>query len=232
MKTIGIIGAMDEEIALLKEKLEVVTAKEMIGLSFLVGRMFGKSVVLVRSGIGKVNAAICAQVLVDHFAVDYIINIGVAGAVQEGLSIGQVVISEDAVQHDLDASALGDPVGTIPRMSVSCFKADEALVEIAMAASKELSLTPPAVIGRIASGDQFIATKEGKARIWQTVKGSCAEMEGAAIAHACYLNKIPFVIIRSISDGADEEAQMSYEEFVPLAAKVSSEMAEKILEAI
>ena len=131
LKTVGIIGAMEEEIELLREKMDIVTAKNMIGLDFYVGRLSGKSIVVVKSGIGKVNAAICAQVLVDHFAVDYIINVGVAGAVFKELQIGDIVISSDTVQHDMDASVFGDPIGTIPRMDESFFPADSELIEIA-----------------------------------------------------------------------------------------------------
>lgn len=230
METIGIIGAMEEEIIFLKNKIELVTAKEVIGLTFYVGRMYGNSVVLVRSGIGKVNAAICAQVLIDLFAVDKIINVGVAGALNEHLTIGQIVVSMDAVQHDMDTSALGDPVAVMPRMDESYFKADPGLVAVAQKAADILEFTPFPMLGRIASGDQFIASEEGKERIKRIVKGDCAEMEGAAIAHTCYLNKIPFVIIRSISDQADGKAHMSYQEFTQIAAEQGGRLVEKMLE--
>lgn len=230
MKTIGIIGAMSEEIAYLKEKVEIVTTKNVIGLDFHIGKYCGNSVVLVISGIGKVNAAVCTQVLIDHFGVDYIINTGCAGALNEGLGIGDILISTDAVQHDMDVSALGDPVGTIPRLAESYFKADEMLVRIAQEAAAESQEEYKVILGRVASGDQFIGTKEGKEKIKKYVQGDCAEMEGAAIAHACWLNRIPFVVIRAISDSADEEANMSYDQFVLLAAKRSSELVEKMLE--
>lgn len=229
MKTIGIIGAMAEEIAYLKEKIEIVTTKNVIGLDFHVGKSGGNSIVLVISGIGKVNAAVCTQVLIDHFGVDYVINTGCAGAVSGELGIGDILISKDAVQHDMDTSLLGDPVGTIPRLAESYFKADEMLVQIAREAAEEASEVYQVRLGRVASGDQFIGTKEGKERIKKVVQGDCAEMEGAAIAHACWLNHIPFVVIRAISDSADEEASMSYEQFVLLAAKRSSELVEKML---
>lgn len=232
MKTIGIIGAMDEEVAIIKQKLEIITEREIIGLQFSMGRLSGNNVVLVRSGIGKVNAAICAQILVDHFAVDLIVNVGVAGAIAKELEIGDIVISSDAVQHDMDCSAIGDPIGVIPRMEVSIFEADKDLIEVAKRASEEISGEHNVVVGRIASGDQFIGGAEAKARIATLMKASCAEMEGAAIAHACYLNKIPFVIIRSISDNADGKADISFEKFVPLAAQNSSELVEKIVNLI
>lgn len=230
MKTIGIIGAMAEEIAYLKEKVEIVTTKNVIGLDFHVGKYCGNSIVLVISGIGKVNAAVCTQVLIDHFGVDYIINTGCAGAVSSELGIGDILISTDAVQHDMDVSALGDPIGTIPRLAESYFKADEMLAKIAQEAAAESAEEYKVILGRVASGDQFIGTKEGKEKIKKYVQGDCAEMEGAAIAHACWLNRIPFVVIRAISDSADEEANMSYEQFVLLAAKRSSDLVEKMLE--
>ena len=132
MKTIGIIGAMSEEITYLKEKIEIVTTKNIIGLDFHVGKYCGNSIVLVISGIGKVNAAVCTQVLIDHFGVDYIINTGCAGAIHPELGIGDILISTDAVQHDMDVSALGDPIGTIPRLAESYFRADEMLVKLAL----------------------------------------------------------------------------------------------------
>lgn len=230
MKTIGIIGAMEEEILCLKEKIEIVTTKNVVGLAFYIGRYKGNSIILVRSGIGKVNAAICAQAMIDHFGVDYILMLGVAGALAEDLNIGDIVISTDAVQHDMDTSALGDPIGTIPRMAESYFKADEELVRLAMASAAEIADGYRVITGRIASGDQFICTKEGKAKIRKDVKGTCAEMEGAAIAHACWLNRIPFLIVRAISDGAGEEANFSFEKFCGIAAKRSSELVERIIE--
>lgn len=231
MKTIGIIGAMDEEIALLKEVSEVVAAKNILGSDFYIAKFSGKSIVIVKSGIGKVNAAICAQVLIDHFAVDYIINVGVAGAIEKSLKIGDIVISTDTVQHDMDVSALGDPVGTIPRMKESYFKADPNLIELAKKAG-EKCVGHNVYTGRIASGDQFISSAEQKTRIKTLFGAFCAEMEGAAIGHACYLNKIPFLIIRSISDNADGEAGMSFSQFTKVAAENSSNMLQFLLKEI
>ena len=176
MKTIGIIGAMEEEIILLQQKAKQITLIEQIGLSFLQCQLGGKTIVLVKSGIGKVNAAICTQVLIDRFQVDAIINVGVAGAVYRELSIGDIVISEDAVQHDMDTSAFGDPVGIIPRMEESYFKADPSLVALAKDCGKHLTSHARLFVGRVASGDQFISTREGKQKIWDTVQGYCAEM--------------------------------------------------------
>ena len=230
MKTIGIIGAMEEEVASLQKKIEVVAVKSAVGLQFYVGKYAGNSVIVVKSGIGKVNAAVCTQALIDLFGVDYVINIGVAGAVSDELHICDILISKDAMQHDMDTTAFGDPIGVIPRLSVSSFPADEELIALAKQAAEETEGDFHVMVGRVASGDQFISTQEGRDRIRKNVKGDCAEMEGAAIAHACWLNRIPFVIIRAISDSANEEAGMSFDKFCQVAAERGSDIVFKMLE--
>lgn len=230
MKTIGIIGAMDEEIICMKEKMEVISAKNIVGLTFYMGKYAGKNIVLVRSGIGKVNAAVCAQAMIDHYGVDYVLMLGVAGALIEELRVGDILLSVDAVQHDMDTSALGDPVGIIPRMAESYFKADEELLRIAQEAGAEVAVGYRVLTGRVASGDQFIATKEGRAKIRKDVQGACAEMEGAAVAQTCWLNRVPFLIIRAISDGANEKADLSFEKFCGMAAQRSSALVERMIE--
>lgn len=223
MKTIGIIGAMDEEIISIKNNIDVISTRNIIGLDFYMGKMGGNNVVLVRSGIGKVNAAVCAQVLIDMYAVDYIINVGVAGAVAKELEIGDIIISDDCVQHDFDTTAFGDPIGFISRMNVRFFKADDELIKIAKDAG-EKAVDAKVYVGRIASGDQFISSNEKKAYLRNEFKASCAEMEGAAIAHSCFLNKIPFVIIRSISDKAEDSSEHDYEKFFRESAKVAADI--------
>lgn len=230
MQNIGIIGAMEEEIELLLQKADILATEQRIGLTFYRAKLLNKNIVLVKSGIGKVNAALCTQILIDAFAVDCVINVGVAGAVYKELSIGDIVISEDAVQHDMDTSVFGDPIGIIPRMEESYFKADKTLIALAKKAGETLTSKANVFVGRIASGDQFISTQQGKQKIWENVKGYCAEMEGAAIAHACYINQIPFVIIRSISDDAEDKAHLDYNQFVKIAAANSSELLEKMLQ--
>ena len=154
----------------------------------------------------------CTQILIDLFNVDAVINTGVAGAVAEGITVGDVVISSDALQHDMDCSPLGDPIGVIPRMPESIFKADERLVKLAFDASSKV-ISGKTLTGRVVSGDQFIASKEVKDKLVKNFNGSCAEMEGAAIAHICYMNSVPYVIIRNISDSADGSADVSFVEF-------------------
>lgn len=228
MNTIGIIGAMDEEVTLLKDAIEIVTIKSIIGLEFILGKISGKNIVVVRSGIGKVNAAICAQVLIDHFAVDCIINIGVAGAIKKDLGLSDVVISTDAIHHDFDTTAFDTKIGEIPRMDESIFLADETLIKYVKEIVDEEKIEN-VHFGRIASGDQFISSSSAKEKIWSEVQGYCAEMEGAAIAHTCYLNKLPFLIVRCISDAADDDANFNYQKFVVSATKTSSDLAMSLI---
>jgi adenosylhomocysteine nucleosidase len=228
--TIGIIGAMEEEVVNLRESMEVISAKNVVGLDFYLGKLSGNNVVVVRSGIGKVNAAICAQVLVDMYAVDCIINVGVAGALDKSLTIGDIVISSDAVQHDFDTSALGDEPGVISRMDISVFPADEGLVNLAKDTVESLGY--PVYVGRVASGDQFVSSDEVKARIKKMFNASCCEMEGAAVAHAAYLNKIPFVVIRAISDNADDSGDVDYDRFFRESALKAASIIKKMIEKI
>ncbi|NLM12191.1 MAG: 5'-methylthioadenosine/adenosylhomocysteine nucleosidase [Epulopiscium sp.] len=232
MSKIGIIGAMEEEVTALRNQMQNKELKQIAGMDFYQGILEDKEIILVRCGIGKVNAAICTQALIDHFHVQYIINTGVAGGIYEKLDIGDIVISSDTVQHDFDTSAFGDPIGTIPRMDESFFKADSKLVELAEKCAENLPSKPNVYIGRVASGDQFISSSKQKQNIWDNFNAYCAEMEGAAIAHTCYLNKIPFVIIRSISDKADHSADINFQEFVKEAARNSNEMIIEILKSL
>ena len=227
MSTIGIIGAMQEEIEFLKSKMEVMQIKNIINTEFYMGKMYGNSVILVRSGIGKVNAAACTQVLVDMYGIDYIINIGVAGAISNELEIGDIVISSDTVHHDFDSL---DGAGVISRMEESFFKGDEELIKLAVSACENTLSNGKFWIERVATGDVFVKSNEAKQLISDNFGAFCTEMEGAAIAQVCYLNKIPFVIIRAISDKADDTSQVSFETFVHEAAEKSSAIVEYIIE--
>lgn len=212
-EVIGIIGAMDEEVIKLKDCLTEVTIKNIASMEFFEGKLSDKDVVVVRSGIGKVNAAICAQILADIYHVDAIINTGIAGSLNADINIGDIVLSEDALQHDVDAVAFGYDVSVIPRMETSLFRADQRLIDIAKSACEDNIKDINVYVGRIVSGDQFISDKDKKDYLIKTFNGDCTEMEGAAIAHAAYLNNIPFLIIRAISDKADDSAHMDYPEF-------------------
>ena len=229
MNTIGIICAMEEELEYIYNISEIVSAKNIIGQDFYIGKFKNVKVVIAICGIGKVNAAICAQAMIDMFAVDCVINIGVGGAIFKDLKIGDVVVSTDAVEHDFDTTALGDPPGFISRMDTSTFMADEGIINIFRDMQAEGVLEHNVYFGRVGSGDRFVSSKEEKNRIWNQFNAYVADMEGAAIAHTCYLNKIPFAIIRSISDQADGGAEISYNEFKNIAADSSGKMLEYML---
>ena len=214
---IGIIGAMEEEVAELKKDMQIEETVEMAGMVFCKGTLGGKDVVIVRSGIGKVNAGICAQILVSQFGADTLINTGIAGSLDAQIDIGDMVISTDALHHDMDATVFGDPAGQIPRMDTFSFPADEKLVKMAVEVNKEVNPDIQTFTGRVLSGDQFISGKEKKEYLVKTFDGKCAEMEGAAMAQTAYLNKVSYVIIRAISDKADNSATMDYPEFVKMA---------------
>ena len=207
---IGIIGAMEEEVKALADMMSGVETATVAGMVFKKGQFKGKDVVVVRSGIGKVNAAVCTQILADRYNVDCVINTGVAGSLKNEINIGDIVISSDAIQHDMDATGFGYKMGVIPRMPVSVFEADRKLIDAARAACSEAVPEIGVFEGRVVSGDQFITDKDTKKRLVETFAAYCTEMEGAAIAQAAYLNSIPFLIIRAISDKADDSASMDY----------------------
>lgn len=213
MNHIGIIGAMDEEVNIIKEQMKDVTITKKASMEFYKGNLLGKDLVIVRSGIGKVNAAVCAQILVDEFKVEAIINTGVAGSLRNEINIGDIVLSKDTVQHDMDATGFGYEPGVIPRMEKSIFIADTNLIDTAKIVCEEVNGDINVFIGRVVSGDQFISEHAKKESLVKMFDGYCTEMEGAAIAQAAYLNNIPFLIIRAISDKADNSAQMDYSEF-------------------
>ena len=226
---IGIIGAMEEEVAALKDDMEVQETIEQASMVFCKGTLCGKEVVVVRSGIGKVNAGICAQILVDRFQVDTLINTGIAGSLDAKIDIGDMVISTDALYHDMDATVFGDPVGQVPRMDTLAFPADETLVQKAVQANEKANPDIHTFTGRIASGDQFISSQGVKERIVENFHPLCVEMEGAGIAHAAYLNKVSCVIIRAISDKADNSATMDYPAFERKAIAHSVRLMKELL---
>ena len=209
MKTIGIIGAMEVEVAILKEKMEDVRIIKKASMDFYEGILAGKKVVVVRSGIGKVNAGICAQILADVFSVDAIINTGIAGSLNKNINIGDIVLSTDVVQHDMDATGFGYRKGQIPQMPVFFFNADDNLRRLAAEVCKDV-----------------------KNRIVSEFSAYATEMEGAAIGQAAYLNEIPFLVVRAISDKADGSAQMDYSEFEKAAVDHSVRLTLNMLARI
>ena len=230
MKTIGIIGAMEVEVAILKEKMEDVRIIKKASMDFYEGILAGKKVVVVRSGIGKVNAGICAQILADVFSVDAIINTGIAGSLNKNINIGDIVLSTDVVQHDMDATGFGYRKGQIPQMPVFFFNADDNLRRLAAEVCKEVNPDIQVFEGRIASGDQFICDQGIKDVIVSEFAAYATEMEGASIGQASYLNDIPFLVIRAISDKADGSAQMDYDTFEKAAIEHSVKLTMKMLE--
>lgn len=226
---IGIIGAMENEVAELKNSMEIEEMHEIASMSFCRGTLGGKEIVVVRSGIGKVNAAVCAQILADRFGVDMLINTGIAGSLDGDIDIGDMVISTDLVEHDMDTSAFGDPVGQVPQMDIFAFPADKKLVELAKKVNEKVNPDIRTWTGRIVSGDQFISSSEKKEYLAETFKAKCTEMEGAAIAHTAYLNHISCVIIRAISDKADNSAEMDYPAFEHKAIRHSVRLVRELL---
>jgi len=232
MKCVGIIGAMEQEVARLKEVMENVKITTRAGMDFYEGVLEDRKVVVVQSGIGKVNAGMCTQILADLFQVEAVINTGIAGSLDARIDIGDMVISTDAVHHDMDATIFGDAIGQVPRMDTRTFPADPHLVELAVKANEKANPQIHTFTGRVASGDQFISSGEVKARIVENFQALCTEMEGAGIAHAAYLNKVSYVIIRAISDKADNSATMDYPEFEKQAIAHSVALVKELLPMI
>lgn len=220
MKKLGIIGAMSVEIETLKTQMTNVVEKERAGMVFYEGVLEMLPVVLVVCGVGKVNAAMCVQVLCDCFGVTHIVNTGVAGSLCAELDIGDFVISTKSIYHDFDCHSLNPnyPVGQVPGIAVHAFPADQTLIDLAFAAAQQVH-AGHARMGIIASGDQFVCDKAQKEKIVSDTGALCTEMEGAAISHAAWRNGVPFVVIRAISDKADDSAQMDYPTFEAIAAK-------------
>ena len=232
MNTIGIIGAMEEEVAILKEKMSEVTVLEKSGMEFFKGILGGQQVVVVRSGIGKVNAGICTQILADVFQVNAVINTGIAGSLKVEINIGDIVLSTDTMQHDVDAREFGYEIGQVPRMDTRTFPADDRLRETALQVCRKVNPEIQVFEGRVASGDQFVADKETKEKIIANTQAYCTEMEGAAIGQAAYLNGIPYLVIRAISDKADDSAHMDYPAFEKEAIRHTVNLVENMMKAL
>ena len=232
MNMIGIIGAMEEEVELLKEKMTDTVIVEKAGMKFVKGNLKGQTAVVVRSGIGKVNAGICTQILADEFQVEAVINTGIAGSLKAEINIGDIVLSTDTMQHDVDAREFGYPLGQIPRMETLTFLADEKLRKLAKEVCEEVNPDIQVFEGRVVSGDQFVASSEVKDELIREFAGSCTEMEGAAIAQAAYLNHVPFVVLRAISDKADNSATMDYPTFEKAAARHCANLVKEMVKAL
>ena len=228
---VGIIGAMAVEVALLKEQLADTEVQAVAGMDFCVGTLGGTPVVVVQSGIGKVNAGICTQVLVDRFGVDAVVNTGVAGSLDGRIDVGDLVVSTDCVWHDFDVTPLGYAPGQVPGLDTLAFPADEGLHACALAAAREVAPEVAAWEGRVVSGDQFVADEATRRRLAEGFGGRCCEMEGTAIAQAAWLNGVPFVVVRAISDkpGSDEQV-VDYNTFEEASARRCAKIVARIVE--
>ena len=232
MKKIGIIGAMSVEVELLRNEMNNVSTHKIGRLEFWDGLIGGVSVVVVKSGVGKVNAALCTQMLIDRFAVTHVINTGVAGAFASGLDVLDIVISTEVMYHDVDVTAWeGYEPCTLPGMEKT-FVADSVLVDIGYKACEECFPEKTFIKGRIASGDQFIASDSLKKVIKEKCDPACVEMEGASVAVVCDAFGVPFCIFRSISDSADGNADVSFDEFLESAAKTSAQFTLQMLKGL
>ena len=217
MTKLGIIGAMDIEVAILKSKLENANVTKVGPMEFFEGTLAGCEVVIVQCGVGKVHAAMCTQVLCSNFGVTHIVNTGVAGSLDPELDICDVLVSTDAIQHDMDVHHLGYDVGRVPGLDTTAFAADAMLRDLAYEVSE--AIRPGHTrLGRVATGDQFVCSEEQKAKIIADTNACCTEMEGGSIAQTAYVNRVPFVILRAISDKADGSAELDYPTFEKLAA--------------
>lgn len=225
---IGLIGAMAVELEQLKAQMEHLR-QEQVGMDMLYsGTLFGQEAVLAVCGPGKVNAALCAQSMILRYHPRWILNLGVAGAGEEGVSIGDMVVATCAVQHDMDTSPIGDPVGYVSKIGLVEIPCDPTLREKLLAAAAKV----PGLrthTGVIATGDQFISDEDSRRRIHDRFAAKAVEMEGAAVAHACYMHGVPCGVVRSISDQANGSSTMDYPAFVRLAAANSEQVVEHLL---
>lgn len=226
---IGIICALEIELDALKSQLQEPEKACYSGIDYFAGKLAGQHAVLAQCGVGKVNAALCAQTMALVYRPELMINSGVAGGLTAALHPGDIAIGRDVVQHDVDTSALGDPVGMVSTVNVTYFPCDAAASQQILAVAQKC-LNVRARLARIASGEQFVASSERKSEIIRLFQAEACEMEAGAIAQVCYINRIPFAAIRAISDSADECGEMDYGTFLPLAARNSSELVMKFLE--
>jgi adenosylhomocysteine nucleosidase len=227
---IGIIAAMDSEVRDIKSAMEDGIKIHHGGMTFFKGKLHQKEVIAVKSGVGKVNAAMCTQILIDIFKVNTIIHVGVAGAVHPDLEIGDIVISEDSCQYDMDARAFGHPRGEIPNMDITFFKADPALIKLAVAAAQELDATYR--VGRVMTADLGVDSNKLKEELREEFGGLCVEMEGAAVGQVAMLNQVPYLVIRSMSDKADSNLTDDYKENLEASIKNGVAMVLNMIQGV
>lgn len=227
---IGIIGAMDVEVENIKSLLSDSVCETVSGVNFVQGTYQGKDVVVAKCGVGKVFSALCAEAMILRYCPDVVINVGVAGCLSPELKIGDIVLADNVVQHDMDTSPLGDPLGMLSDINIVKIPTDEKITALL---EKSIGSAGFAYRkGTIASGDQFVASKEKKDFITSTFGAISCEMEGGSIGHVCYVNKVPFAVLRAMSDGADDGATMDFPAFCKMAAENEITVIEKFLSQI
>lgn len=229
---VGIIGAMDVEVEYLKSRLGDPRVSSRAGREFCEGILGHTAAVVCQCGVGKVNAATCAQVLCDAYSVSHIINTGVAGSLNDSLDVGDILVSVDAVHHDVDATNFGYAPGEVPQVGTTSFDADPMLRSVALKAVRAAAPEVSVIEGRVASGDRFVRDLSDKAQIRETFHADCCEMEGAAIAQAAWLNGVPFVVIRAISDKADGSSPVEYPVFEARAAQHCARIVERMVDML
>lgn len=229
-KTIGIIGAMDSEVQRLKEFISVDETVTISGIDYVCGQFEGKKVIIAKSGVGKVFAGICAQTMIITFNPDMLINVGVAGSLSKDLDIADVAIANNVVQYDMDTTAVGDPLGMISGINIIYLPCDQSIVDTLSECAGELGIKSK--VGTIASGDSFVNSREKKKYIVDNFSAISCEMEGAAIGQVCYVNKVPFCVIRAISDNGDENSENDYFVSMTKASGVAMDLTEKYLQKL
>ena len=225
---IGIIGALNDEVREIISRLEGGRTETVGSIEFNIGKLYGKNVVIARCGVGKVFAAICAEAMIIKYSPALIVNTGVGGALDKELRPLDIVFADKLVQHDMDTSPLGDPVGLISGINQVYFETDKRAREVLTEAARSLDINYR--IGTVATGDKFISVRDDKERLTSLFGASACEMEGGAIAHTAFVNGTPFMVVRAISDSADGEACMDYPTFLPLATKISTALTLALVE--
>ena len=222
---IGVIGAMHIEVETIKSLMKNKSAEKIGGVEFVKGTLHGREIVIAVCGIGKVAAAMCTQIMILKYSPECIINTGVGGSLSTSLAIGDIAVAESLVQHDMDTSPLGDPVGLISGLNMVNIPADKRVGEVLLKGIEALD-NVKGMTGVIASGDQFIASDERKKFITDNFGAIVCEMEGASIAQVCFSNGVPFGVVRAVSDCADGSSHMDYGEFLPVAAANAAKLIE------
>ncbi len=225
---IGIIGALEDEVREIISRLDNKTTEKVGSIEFNLGELFGKKIVIARCGVGKVFAAICAEAMIIKYSPALIVNSGVGGALDKSLRPCDIVFADKLVQHDMDTSPIGDPVGLISGINRIYFETDERARKVLAEAAAELGVNY--LVGTVATGDKFISAKGDKDRITSLFAASACEMEGGAIAHTAFVNGTPFMVVRAISDSADGDACMDYPTFLPIATKTSTALTLALVE--